>query len=174
VDKVVFPGIQGGPLMHVIAAKAVAFREAQSPDFRAYQEQVVRNARALADAMKGHGFEIVSGGTDNHLMLVDLTNKGVTGQEAESALDLAGITVNKNGIPFDEKPPTVTSGIRLGTPIVTTRGMKEPQMEEIASMISEVVSGVADLPMLSRVRDRARALALRFPVYTGETAGAGK
>jgi glycine hydroxymethyltransferase len=168
VDKAVFPGIQGGPLMHVIAAKAVAFKEAQMPEFREYQEQVVRNAAALAKAMTDRGFNIVSGGTDNHLMLIDLTNKGVTGQEAESALDLAGITVNKNGVPFDEKPPTVTSGIRLGTPTVTTRGMKEPEMEEIASLISDVVSGPTDLPLLAKVQDKAKELALRFPVYAGE------
>jgi len=173
VDKVIFPGIQGGPLMHVIAAKAVAFREAAEPEFKQYQAQVVRNAAALADGLASRGFRLVSGGTDNHLMLVDLGGKGVTGQEAESALDLAGITVNKNGIPFDEKPPTVTSGIRIGTPIVTTRGMREPEMALIAEMVDEVIGDIKDASNLERVRDKARALALRFPVYDRDTASAG-
>jgi glycine hydroxymethyltransferase len=173
VDKVVFPGIQGGPLMHVIAAKAVAFKEAMEPEFRTYQEQVVKNARALAAALMDKGFKLVSGGTDNHLMLIDLTSKGVTGQEAEAALDLAGITVNKNGIPFDEKPPTVTSGIRLGTPIVTTRGMKEPEMAEIASMIADVIHDTKDASNLQSVRERAVRLAMGFPVYGAQGASAG-
>lgn len=173
VDKVIFPGIQGGPLMHVIAAKAVALKEAMEPDFREYQAQVVRNASALADGLIKRGFSLVSGGTDNHLMLVDLTNKGVTGVEAESALDLAGITVNKNGIPFDEKPPTITSGIRVGTPIVSTRGMKEPEMELIAEMIADVVHDIKDAANLERVREKAKALALRFPVYEKLGAEAG-
>jgi len=173
LDRVVFPGIQGGPLMHVIAAKAVAFKEAMEPEFRSYQEQVVSNARALAEALTTRGFNLVSGGTDNHLMLIDLTNKGVTGVEAESALDLAGITVNKNGIPFDEKPPTVTSGIRLGTPIVTTRGMKEAEMAEIASMVSDVIDDIKDAGNLARVRERAVRLATSFPVYNRQGASAG-
>jgi glycine hydroxymethyltransferase len=165
VDRVIFPGIQGGPLMHVIAAKAVALKEAADPEFKLYQAQVVKNARALAEGLMAGGFSLVSGGTDNHLMLVDLTNKVVTGQEAEAALDIAGITVNKNGIPFDEKPPTVTSGIRLGTPIVTTRGMKEAEMAEIAGMVAEVTADIKDAATLARVRERSKSLALRFPVY---------
>ncbi|HLB25495.1 MAG TPA: serine hydroxymethyltransferase [Nitrospirota bacterium] len=173
VDKVIFPGIQGGPLMHVIAAKAVAFREAMEPDFRQYQAQVVKNAAALADELISRGFSLVSGGTDNHMMLVDLTNKGVTGSEAEAALDLAGITVNKNGIPFDEKPPTITSGIRIGTPIVSTRGMKEPEMSEIAELIYSVIEDIKDAGNLERVRERAKELALKFPVYERHRASAG-
>ncbi len=172
IDHVIFPGIQGGPLMHVIAAKAVAFREASEPEFRAYQAQVVRNASTLAEELVARGFDLVSGGTDNHLMLVDLTNKGVTGREAEAALDLAGITVNKNGIPFDLKPPTVTSGIRIGTPIVTTRGMKEPEMAEIADMIASVIHDINDAGNLDRVRERARALCSQFPVYEQHGASA--
>jgi glycine hydroxymethyltransferase len=172
VDHVIFPGIQGGPLMHVIAAKAVAFREAAEPEFRVYQTQVVRNASTLADELTARGFDLISGGTDNHLMLVDLTNKGVTGKEAEAALDIAGITVNKNGIPFDLKPPTITSGIRIGTPIVSTRGMKEPEMAEIAEMITSVIHDINDASNLERVRERAKALALQFPVYEGFGASA--
>ncbi len=172
IDHVIFPGIQGGPLMHVIAAKAVAFREAGEPEFRSYQAQVVRNASILAEELAARGFDLVSGGTDNHLMLVDLTNKGVTGREAEAALDLAGITVNKNGIPFDLKPPTVTSGIRIGTPIVTTRGMKEPEMAEIAGLIASVIHDINDSENLERVRERAKALAMQFPVYEGHGASA--
>jgi len=172
VDKVIFPGIQGGPLMHVIAAKAVAFKEAMEPEFKDYQAQVVKNAAALAGELAAKGFKLVSGGTDNHLMLLDLTGKGVTGHEAESALDIAGITVNKNGIPFDEKPPTVTSGIRIGTPIVTTRGMREPEMAMIAEMVADVIHDIKDAANLSRIREKAEALALRFPVYQGSTASA--
>lgn len=172
VDHVIFPGIQGGPLMHVIAAKAVAFREAAEPEFRTYQAQVVRNASTLADELTARGFDLISGGTDNHLMLVDLTNKGVTGKEAEAALDIAGITVNKNGIPFDLKPPTITSGIRIGTPIVSTRGMKEPEMAEIADMIASVIHDINDASNLERVRERAKALASQFPVYEGFGASA--
>jgi len=170
VDKVIFPGIQGGPLMHVIAAKAVAFKEAMQPAFKDYQAQVVKNAAVLAREMVSRGFNIVSGGTDNHLMLIDLTNKGVTGHEAEIALDIAGITVNKNGIPFDEKPAAVTSGIRMGTPIVTTRGMKEPEMAQIAGMVADVIDNIKDPAALARVSEKARTLAERFPVY--ETLGA--
>lgn len=173
VDKVIFPGIQGGPLMHVIAAKAVAFKEAMEPEFKVYQAQVVKNAVALAGELASKGFKLVSGGTENHLMLLDLTVKGVTGHEAETALDIAGITVNKNGIPFDEKPPTVTSGIRIGTPIVTTRGMKEPEMAMIAEMVADVIHDIKDAAVLSRVRDKAEALALKFPVYQGFETSAG-
>ena len=165
IDKAVFPCAQGGPLMHVIAAKAVAFKEALTPEFRDYQRQVVANARALAARLEEHGYAIVSGGTDNHLMLVDLRPAGITGAEAEEALDAAGITVNKNAIPFDERPPTVTSGIRLGTPIVTTRGMKEPEMEEIADLIHEVLTHRESPAVLGSVRERVEALCARFPAY---------
>jgi len=139
VNKNIFPGMQGGPLEHVIAAKAVAFKEALTPEFRAYQKQIVGNAKALAEGLIAQGFRLVSGGTDTHVMLVDLMPKGLTGKVAETALDRAGITVNKNAIPFDVKPPTVTSGIRLGTPALTTRGMKEAEMQLVASLIAEVL-----------------------------------
>ncbi len=165
IDKMIFPGIQGGPLVHVIAAKAVAFKEALSEEFRKYQQQVVANAKKLCSALIDRGFKIISGGTDNHLMLVDLTNKDITGKQAEEALDATGITVNKNSIPFDERPPAVTSGIRLGTPCVTTRGMKEPQMEEIAEMIDQVLSSPEDLSLKERVKARVRELCERFPIY---------
>jgi glycine hydroxymethyltransferase len=135
VDKVIFPGIQGGPLVHVIAAKAVAFKEAMTEDFIAYQKRVVENAKTLADELVKRGFSIISGGTDNHLMLVDLTNKNSTGKDAEDALDKAGITANKNAIPYDTRPPAVTSGIRLGTPSITTRGMGKAEMVEIAEIL---------------------------------------
>jgi glycine hydroxymethyltransferase len=174
VDKVVFPGLQGGPLMHVIAAKAVSFKEAMEPEFREYQEQVIKNARALAAGLTSRGFELFSGGTDNHLMLVDLTNKGVTGQEAETALDLAGITLNKNGIPFDQKPPTITSGIRIGTPIVTTRGMKEAEMDNIAALVAEVIDNIKDPGVIARVAEKAKALATSYPIFEGRGAAAGK
>ena len=165
IDKIIFPGIQGGPLMHVIAAKAVAFKEALAPEFRKYQEQVAKNAKALANGMIGKGYRIVSGGTDNHLMLVDLTSKGITGKEAEESLDKAGITVNKNGIPFDHRPPQVTSGIRLGTAIVSTRGMKEPEMHEIANLIDRVLSNPTDDMNLFSVKPDVKALCERFPFY---------
>lgn len=165
IDKIIFPGIQGGPLMHVIAAKAVAFKEALTPEFRKYQEQVAKNAKALAHGMSDKGYRIVSGGTDNHLMLVDLTSKGITGKEGEEALDKAGITVNKNGIPFDHRPPQVTSGIRLGTAIVSTRGMKEPEMHEIANLIDRVLSNPTDDMNLFSVKPDVKALCERFPFY---------
>jgi glycine hydroxymethyltransferase len=139
IDKMIFPGIQGGPLMHVIAAKAVAFKEALTPEFRQYQLQVVRNAKELADALMKKGVKVVSGGTDTHLMLLDLTNKNISGMEAETALDSAGVTVNKNSIPYDKEPAVITSGIRIGTPIVTSRNMKEPEMVIIADLISNVL-----------------------------------
>ena len=167
IDKIIFPGIQGGPLMHVIAAKAVAFKEALTPEFRKYQEQVAKNAKALAHGMIDKGYRIVSGGTDNHLMLVDLTSKGITGKEAEEALDKAGVTVNKNGIPFDHRPPQVTSGIRLGTAIVSTRGMKEAEMHEIANLIDRVLSNPADEMNLFSVKPDVKALCERFPFYSG-------
>jgi glycine hydroxymethyltransferase len=166
IDKAVFPGIQGGPLMHVIAAKAVCFHEAAQPEFRAYQEQIVRNARALADTLAARGFRLVSGGTDNHLMLVDLRSKGLTGRQAEQALDDVGIIVNKNMIPFDPQPPRVTSGIRIGTPGVTTRGMREPEMEEIGSIIADVLESLgtaAEERVREAARGRVRALTDAFP-----------
>ncbi len=165
IDKTVFPGIQGGPLMHVIAAKAVAFKEALSEDFRRYQEQIVKNAKTLAERLSSHGLRIVSGGTDNHLMLVDLRPIGITGDVAEKALEEAGITVNKNMIPFDPEKPTVTSGIRIGTPALTTRGMKEAEMEEIGDMIAYVLKNI-DKPAVRReVADKVRAICERFPLY---------
>jgi glycine hydroxymethyltransferase len=166
IDKAVFPGIQGGPLMHIIAAKAVAFKEALEPSFKDYQSQVVKNAKALAEALKGYGFRLVSGGTDNHLMLVDLTPKGVTGRQAEQLLDKVGITVNKNSIPFDKRKPTVTSGIRIGTPSVTTRGMKEPEMELIASLIDRTLRDRENEDSLKDISEQVKALTSRFPFYS--------
>ena len=165
LDRVVLPGIQGGPLMHVIAAKAVAFQEAQTEAWRAYQRQIVANARALAEALLERGFRLVSGGTDTHLILVDLTARGVTGRDAQEALDRAWITVNKNGIPFDTKGPTVTSGIRLGTPAVTSRGMKEAEMRTVASLIDRVLSRLGDAAGEAAVRADVRALTQAFPLY---------
>jgi glycine hydroxymethyltransferase len=165
LDKIVFPGIQGGPLMHVIAAKAVCFQEALQPEFREYQKQVVLNARTLADALAGHGFRIVSGGTDTHLMLVDVFSNKVTGKQAENALHKAGITVNKNVIPFDANPPMVASGIRIGTPAVTTRGLREPQMELIAQWITEVLHNVEDESVQKRIHSQVEALTEQFPLY---------
>ena len=164
LDKIVFPGIQGGPLMHAIAAKAVCFQEALQPAFREYQKQVVLNARTLADALAGNGFRIVSGGTDTHLALVDVFSKKVTGKQAQSALENAAITVNKNVIPFDTNPPMVASGIRIGTPAVTTRGMKEAEMQTIADLIDEVLSAPENAEVLARVRGKVRALTAKFPL----------
>lgn len=167
LNSKVFPGMQGGPLMHVIAAKAVALKEAMSPEFKEYQQQIIKNAQALADALISHGFTLVSGGTDNHLMLVDLTNKDITGKDAEAFLDLAWITVNKNTIPFETKSPFVTSGIRLGTPALTTRGMKEDQMRQIASFIAEVIHSKGDQGVIGKVRKEVAALSSGFPIYQG-------
>ena len=164
IDSQVFPGIQGGPLMHVIAGKAVCFHEALQPAFKSYQEQIVKNAGALADGMKRNGFRLVSGGTDNHLMLVDVGARGLTGKDCQIALDEAGITVNKNTIPFETRSPFQASGVRLGTPAVTTRGMKEPEMAAIADMISEVLLDIKNLDTLARVRQRVRELTARFPL----------
>jgi glycine hydroxymethyltransferase len=161
----VFPGMQGGPLMHIIAAKAVAFQEALSPEFKIYQQQILKNAQAMAEELKNQGFRLVSGGTDNHLMLVDLTPKNVTGKEAQEALDRAGITVNKNGIPFDTKGPQITSGIRVGTPAVTTRGMKEDEMRLIASYMSAVIAHINNESKLQAVAEKVKTLCLRFPLY---------
>jgi glycine hydroxymethyltransferase len=165
VDKIIFPGLQGGPLMHVIAAKAVALKEALAPSFKRYQQQVIANAKALAQGLVERGYHIVSGGTDTHLMLVNLTNNGVTGKEAESALDAAGIIVNKNAVPYDEKPPAVASGIRLGSPIVSTRGMREAEMREIVSLIDRVLQQRQDQSTLETVRTQAKALCDRFPIF---------
>jgi glycine hydroxymethyltransferase len=165
LDRTVLPGIQGGPLMHVIAAKAVAFREAQTPQWRAYQAQIVENAKALAAALAGRGFRLVSGGTDTHLILLDLTPRNVTGKDAQETLDRAFITVNKNGIPFDTKGPMVTSGIRLGTPAVTTRGMKEPEMARIAELIDRVLSRPGDGAVEAAVRNQVQELTGQFPLY---------
>ena len=164
IDSTVFPGIQGGPLEHVIAAKAVCFQEALQPSFKAYQEQIVKNAAALADGMKRNGYRLVSGGTDNHLMLVDVGAKNVTGKDCQIALDEAGITVNKNTIPFETRSPFQASGIRLGTPAVTTRGMKEAEMAAIADMISEVLLDIKNVEAAHKVRDRVRELTARFPL----------
>jgi len=165
IDRMVFPGIQGGPLVHVIAAKAVAFKEALSPKFKNYQLQVVKNAKELSDALIERGLKIVSGGTDTHLMLVDVSDKDITGKEAERILDMAGITVNKNSIPYDKRPATITSGIRLGTPIVTSRKMKEPEMVAIAELISSVINNPHSSTAIERAREKVRALCKEFPVY---------
>jgi glycine hydroxymethyltransferase len=165
LDRVVMPGVQGGPLMHVIAAKAVALREAQTPAWRAYQEQIVSNAAALAGALLARGHRLVSGGTDTHLILLDLTPRGITGKDAQEALDRAWITVNKNGIPFDTRGPTVTSGIRLGTPAVTTRGMKEGEMAQIAELIDRVLARPGDAATEAAVRAEVAELTARFPLY---------
>jgi len=165
LNSSVFPGNQGGPLMHVIAAKAVAFEEARRPEFVAYQRQIVANAKALADGLTRRGFRLCSGGTDNHLMLIDLRGTEITGKAAEEALDRAGITVNKNAIPFDPRPPFVTSGIRIGTPAVTTRGMREPEMEQIAELMHRGIQALGDERAATRVRDEVRALCSRFPVF---------
>jgi len=161
----VFPGMQGGPLMHVIAAKAVAFKEALEPEFKAYQKQIIQNAQAMADELRNQGFRLVSGGTDNHLMLVDLTDKNVTGKDVQEALDRASITVNKNGIPFDTKGPQVTSGIRIGTPAVTTRGMKENEMRMIASYIADVVKDINHEQKINAIAEKVKTLCDQFPLY---------
>lgn len=165
LDRTVFPGVQGGPLMHIIAAKAVCFKEAATPEFATYQQQVVANARRLASNLATAGFRLVSGGTDNHLMLVDVFSKGVTGKVAEAALDHAGITVNKNAIPFDRNPPMVASGIRLGTPAVTTRGMREPEMDLIAEYIGRVLAAPEDTTVQRMVKAEVEQLCKKFPLY---------
>jgi glycine hydroxymethyltransferase len=165
LDRTVFPGVQGGPLMHIIAAKAVCFKEASEPAFADYQRQIVANAAKLAAALTTEGFRLVSGGTDNHLMLVDVFSKGITGKIAEAALGKAGITVNKNAIPFDQNPPMVASGIRVGTPAVTTRGMREPEMETIAGLITRALQAPADDRALGMVRSEVETLCRKFPLY---------
>lgn len=165
VDKAIFPGLQGGPLMHVIAAKAVAFKEALDPSFAEYQKRVIENAAALADALKAKGFRLVSDGTDNHLMLIDVRNKNITGKVAEKALDKAGITVNKNTIPNDPQSPFVTSGLRIGTPAVTTRGMTPDTMVQIAALIDEVLSDPENEANLAAVKSKVNAICSKFPFY---------
>ena len=165
IDKTVFPGVQGGPLVHVLAAKAVCLHEAMQPEFSTYQKQVVANARALAQSLVDEGFRIVSGGTDTHLMLLDVFSKGLRGKEAEKALDGARITVNKNAIPFDTNPPLNPSGIRLGSPAVTTRGFREAEMREVGALIAEVLNHIADAGAIAAVRNRVDALTARFPLY---------
>lgn len=167
----VFPGMQGGPLMHVIAAKAVALKEALLPEFKAYQQQIVKNAQAMSQQLKDEGFRLVSGGTDNHLMLVDLTSKNVTGKDAQESLDRAAITVNKNGIPFDTQGPMVTSGIRIGTPALTTRGMRENEMRLIASLIADVINHINDERTIKAVAEKVKTLCARFPLYAHRIKG---
>ena len=164
-DKLLFPGVQGGPLMHVIAAKAVALKEALAPEFKTYQAQIVKNAKALAAALMGEGWRLVSGGTDNHLMLIDVFAKGLTGKVAEKALDRAGITVNKNTIPFDTNSPMVASGIRVGTPALTTRGMKEADMEKVGRLIARALSAASDETRLAEVKRDVKKLCDLFPLY---------
>src|SRR5262245_34429040 len=165
LDKLTFPGLQGGPLVHTIAAKAAGLTEAAEPGFKEYQQQVTRNAQALAAGIARRGFRIVSGGTDNHLFLIEVHSRGITGSDAEKALDRAGITVNKNAIPFDPLPPMKAGGIRLGSPSITTRGMREPEMEQIAGWITEVLANVANAEVEQRVRKQVADLAAKFPVY---------
>ena len=170
LNRLLFPGTQGGPLVHVVAAKAVCLQEALQPDFRRYIQQVKRNAAALASSILESGYRLVSGGTDNHLILVDVFSKGITGKQAELALDRAGITVNKNTIPFDPHPPLVTSGIRLGTPALTSRGMGEPEMRLIGQWIGEVLDQVENVEVQKKVRSRVRELSERFPLYSSRLA----
>lgn len=165
IDSMVIPGIQGGPLMHVIAAKAVGFLENLQPEFETYGRQVIRNAQALAKKLMGLGYFVVSNGTDNHLMLLDLRNKNLTGKEAQEALDQAGITVNKNAVPFDDKSPFITSGIRVGTPALTTRGMKEPEMELVGTLIDEVLKNMGDTKVYQDVAQKVKTLCVKFPLY---------
>ena len=165
VDKNIFPGIQGGPLMHVLAAKAVAFGEALNPEFKEYQEQVIKNAKALAGRLSEKGLRIVGGGTENHIVLVDVKSFGLTGKQAEEALDEIGITCNKNTIPFDEESPFVTSGIRLGTPAMTSRGFKEEEMQEVADLIAETLTAVTEGTKYETLKDRVSALTSKFPLY---------
>ncbi|HEY7476137.1 MAG TPA: serine hydroxymethyltransferase [Vicinamibacterales bacterium] len=171
LDRSLFPGVQGGPLMHVIAAKAVCLKEALAPEFKTYQQQIVKNAARLAASLTDAGFRLVSGGTDNHLMLVDVFSRGLTGKVAEAALGRAGITVNKNAIPFDQHPPLVASGIRIGTPAVTTRGLKEPEMDVIAGLIARVLSSPDDEGVARAVRDDVLSICRRHPLYPELMAG---
>jgi glycine hydroxymethyltransferase len=172
IDKTVFPGMQGGPLVHIIAAKAVCFLEASQPSFRDYARQIVANAKVMAETLAADGYRIVSGGTDTHLMLVDVFAKGMLGSEAEKALGEAGITVNKNAIPFDTNPPMKPSGIRLGTPAITTRGMKEPEMRQISHWISEALDHRTDAAVLAKIRKEVLGMAEEFPLYAERRARA--
>lgn len=165
IDSMVIPGIQGGPLMHVIAAKAVAFKEALEPEFTTYAKQIITNAKALAAALIKRGFYIISGGTDNHLMLIDLRNKNITGKDAQEALDLAGITVNKNAVPYDDKSPLITSGIRIGSPAATTRGMKEAEMDIIAEVIDETLRNIGNTSVYASIKQRVASFCNTFPLY---------
>jgi glycine hydroxymethyltransferase len=165
LDSMVIPGIQGGPLMHIIAAKAVAFKEALRPEFTTYAKQIIRNANALAGELTARGYNIISGGTDNHLMLIDLRNKNITGKAAQEALDLSGITVNKNAVPYDDKSPLITSGIRVGTPALTTRGMQEQEMQVVASLIDEVVMNIGSTDVYATVGRKVEQLCSGFPLY---------
>ena len=171
LDRALFPGVQGGPLMHVIAAKAVCLKEALTPEFKAYQRQIVKNASRLAAGLSNAGFRLVSGGTDNHLMLVDVFSRGLTGKVAEAALNRAGITVNKNAIPFDQHPPLVASGIRIGTPAVTTRGMKEAEMDTVANLIARVLSAPDDEEVARAVKADVLAICQKHPLYPELMAG---
>jgi len=173
IDKVVFPGMQGGPLVHMVAAKAVCFREALQPEFRDYARQIVANAKVLAETLAAEGFRVISGGTDTHLMLIDVFSKGMLGSEAEKALDAAGITVNKNAIPFDANPPLRPSGIRIGTPALTTRGMKEREMRQVGQWIAEALNNRTDSSALSKIRRQVLALADAFPLYAERREKAG-
>ena len=166
INSRIFPGTQGGPLMHVIAAKAVAFQEALQPDFIDYQNQIVKNAKRMGDKLMEKGFNLVSGGTDTHLILVDLRETDITGQMAEDTLEKAGITVNKNAIPFDPRPPAIASGIRIGTPAITTRGMKENEMEIIAGWITEAFENNDNDIVLNRIKDEVKDLCNKFPIYS--------
>jgi glycine hydroxymethyltransferase len=165
LNSMVFPGIQGGPLMHVIAAKAVAFLEALQPEFKSYSAQVINNARAMTDVLKQRGYKIVSGGTDNHLFLLDLIDKNITGKDADAALGHAHITVNKNAVPNDPRPPSISSGLRIGTPAVTTRGFKEPEVKQLANLIADVLGALGDEAALGKVRQEVMSMCRRFPVY---------
>ena len=170
IDKVVFPGMQGGPLVHIIAAKAICFHEALQPNFKDYARQVVANAKVLAQTLADEGFRIISGGTDTHLMLVDVFAKGMFGSEAENALHDAGITVNKNAIPFDANPPMKPSGIRIGSPALTTRGMKEPEMRQVGKFIAEALNNRTDKTILGKIRGEVLELAEQFPLYASRRA----
>lgn len=163
INKNIFPGIQGGPLMHTVAAKAVAFKEALSPEFKTYQKQVVKNAKALADTLLSRGLNLVSGGTDNHLMLVDLRNKNLTGKDVAERLDIAGITCNKNGVPFDDKSPMVTSGIRLGSPALTTRGLKEDDFKQVGKIICDLIDNMNDEKVLERAKGEVKDICKKYP-----------
>jgi glycine hydroxymethyltransferase len=165
LDRAVFPGVQGGPLVHIVAAKAVAFAEALTPEFREYQAQIIRNAKALAQAVGESGFRILSGGTDNHLFMTDVYSKGITGKDGQNMLEAANITVNKNTIPFDTQKPMVASGLRIGTPAVTTRGLREPEMKTIARLIARVLDGKGDADVIGQVKREVKALCDQFPIY---------